>query len=213
MPMIALIDYGMGNLRSVAKALEHVGAEVSVTADAEVIASAEAAVLPGVGAFGRCMENLETAGLCAVVRDVAGSGRPFLGICVGMQILFEESNEFGRVEGLGILPGRVRRFEPGAGELKVPHMGWNTIDIARRPPLLRGVPDGAYLYFVHSYYVEAGGDGDIVATTTQYGVEFVSSVWQGNIFATQFHPEKSQGVGLRIYDNFAALSAGWAGAL
>lgn len=209
--MIALIDYGMGNLRSVAKALEHVGAEVVVTSDAEAIASAEAVVLPGVGAFGRCMENLEAAGLCPVVRDVAASGRPFLGICVGMQILFEESSEFGRVEGLGILPGRVRRFEPSDGELKVPHMGWNTIGITRRPPLLRGVADGAYVYFVHSYYVEARGDAEIVATTTRYGVEFVSSVWRGSIFATQFHPEKSQAVGLRIYDNFAALAAGWDG--
>ncbi len=209
--MIALIDYGMGNLRSVAKALEHVGAEVSVTADAAAIASADAVVLPGVGAFGRCMENLESAGLCRVVRDVAASGRPFLGICVGMQILFEESDEFGRVGGLGILPGRVRRFSPSDGQLKVPHMGWNTIKIVRRPPLLRGVADGAYLYFVHSYYVEAGEGAETVATTTEYGVEFVSSVWRGNIFATQFHPEKSQAIGLRVYDNFAALAAGWDG--
>jgi len=209
--MIALIDYGMGNLRSVAKALEHVGADVEVTADAQAIASADGVVLPGVGAFGRCMENLEKAGLCGVVRDAAASGRPFLGVCVGMQILFEESDEFGRVDGLGILPGRVRRFELDDPALKVPHMGWNTIDITRRPPLLRGVADGSYLYFVHSYYVETPEGEEIVATTTEYGIEFVSSVWRGRVFATQFHPEKSQGVGLRIYDNFAALAAGWDG--
>ena len=200
--MIAVVDYGMGNLRSVAKALEKVGAGVEVTSDPDVVAEASGVVLPGVGAFGRCMENLRAAGLERAVRDAADSGRPFLGICVGMQILFEESEEFGAVAGLGILPGRVRRFEPGRERLKIPHMGWNTVEFRRRPEILTGIGDGSYVYFVHSYYVDTDED-DIVATTTPYGHEFVSGVVRGNLFATQFHPEKSQTVGLRLLENFA----------
>jgi len=205
--MIAVVDYGMGNLRSVAKALERVGGEVVVTADHALIDAANAVVLPGVGAFGRCMENLLAAGLEEPVRKAARSGKPFLGICVGMQILFEESEEFGPVRGLGILPGRVRRFVPHEGARKIPHMGWNSLQIAHRVPVLRGVADGSHVYFVHSYYVVAA-DPSIVAATTTYGVPFAACVARGNLFATQWHPEKSQKVGLHLLANFVALSKG-----
>ncbi len=204
--MIAVVDYGMGNLRSVSKALERVGAEVCVTSDPSEVARARGVVLPGVGAFARCMDNLAAAGLEPAVRDAVDSGRPFLGICVGMQILFEESDEFGRVAGLGILPGRVRRFEPADHDLKVPHMGWNELEIHARPPHLEGIDDGERFYFVHSYFVETD-DRSIVATTTSYGSPFVSSAWRDNVYATQFHPEKSQGAGLKLLENFTALVA------
>jgi len=203
--MIAVVDYGMGNLRSVAKALERVGADVQVSSDADAIAAADAVVLPGVGAFGRCMDNLKAAGLTDVVREAADSGRPFLGICVGMQILFERSEEFGPVDGLGILPGRVRRFEATRHDMKIPHMGWNTITIRNRSPHLRGVADGASVYFVHSYFVDCDTD-ELATTTTDYGSPFVSSVCRENVFATQFHPEKSQSVGLKLLENFAELA-------
>ncbi|HYB99685.1 MAG TPA: imidazole glycerol phosphate synthase subunit HisH [Candidatus Limnocylindrales bacterium] len=204
--MIAVVDYGVGNLRSVSKALEHVGGEVVVTSDPSIIDSAGGVVLPGVGAFAHCMNNLAAAGLEGCVRSAAASGRPFLGVCVGMQILFEESDEFGRVAGLGILPGRVRRFEPDDRDLKVPHMGWNELVVRQRAPHLQGLPEGTRVYFVHSYYVETP-DPSIVATTTPYGIDFVSSAWRDNIFATQFHPEKSQAAGLKILENFARLVA------
>jgi len=204
--MIAVVDYGVGNLRSVSKALERVGADVRVTSVPEEIDKADAVVLPGVGAFAHCMDNLRGAGLEACVRAAAASDKPFLGVCVGMQILFEESDEFGRVEGLGILRGRVRRFEPKDSAIKVPHMGWNQLHVKKRAPHLEGIDDGTRVYFVHSYYVETP-DASIVATTTDYDVEFVSSAWRGNIFATQFHPEKSQATGLRILENFVRLVA------
>jgi len=204
--MIAVVDYGVGNLRSVSKALERVGADVRVTSSTAEIERADAVVLPGVGAFAHCMDNLRGAGLESCVRAAAASDKPFLGVCVGMQILFEESDEFGRVEGLGILRGRVRRFEPKDAALKVPHMGWNQLQVKMRAPHLEGIDDGTRVYFVHSYYVETP-DASIVATTTDYDVEFVSSAWRGNIFATQFHPEKSQATGLRILGNFARLVA------
>ena len=204
--MIAVVDYGVGNLRSVSKALERVGASVVVTSSAGEIERADAVVLPGVGAFAHCMDNLRAAGLEPAVRAAAASSRPFLGICVGMQILFEESDEFGRVEGLGILPGRVRRFEPRDHSLKVPHMGWNELVVSRRAPHLEGLASGARVYFVHSYYVETP-EPSIIATTTHYDVDFVSSAWRDNVFATQFHPEKSQATGLRILQNFASLVA------
>ena len=207
--MIAVVDYGMGNLRSVSKALEFVGAEVSVTSDAGAIAAADGVVLPGVGAFARCMDNLRTAGLEAAVKAAAASGRPFLGICVGMQILFEQSHEFGRVDGLGILPGTVRRFKIKEAGVKVPHMGWNQIrlNVHPRPPVLKGIADGASVYFVHSFYADCDLEG-LASTVTDYGGEVASSVWQGNVFATQFHPEKSQSVGLKLLENFSALAAG-----
>jgi glutamine amidotransferase len=204
--MIAVVDYGVGNLRSVSKALERVGADVRVTSSTAEIERADAVVLPGVGAFAHCMDNLRGAGLESCVRATAASDKPFLGVCVGMQILFEESDEFGRVEGLGILRGRVRRFEPKDAALKVPHMGWNQLQVKMRAPHLEGIDDGTRVYFVHSYYVETP-DASIVSTTTDYDVEFVSSAWRGNIFATQFHPEKSQATGLRILGNFARLVA------
>ena len=203
---IAVIDYEMGNLRSVQKALEHVGADAVITRDPDVLMGAAAAVLPGVGAFGACMENLRRHGLVEPVKIFAASGRPFLGICVGMQILFEESEEFGPVPGLGILPGKIVRFAPDpAGKRKVSQMGWNALRIVKRAPHLAGLKDGAQVYFVHSYYPQPS-DSEIVATTTDYGVTFASSVWRDNVFATQFHPEKSQAVGLRILANFAVLA-------
>ena len=201
--MIAVIDYEMGNLRSVQKALEHVGARAVITRDPAVIAAADAAVLPGVGAFGMCMENLRRHGLIAPVKDYVATGRPFLGICLGMQLLFDGSEEFGPVAGLGVLRGRVVRFPPSP-ELKVPHMGWNAVRVARRTPTLAGIDDGDYVYFVHSYY-PVPADPAVVATTTGYGVEFASSVARDNVFACQFHPEKSQRVGLRILENFIGV--------
>ncbi len=209
--MIAVVDYGMGNLRSVSKALESVGASVRVTNDRSSIETADGVVLPGVGAFAKCMENLDGAGLVSTIKAVIDSGRPFLGICVGMQILFEESDEFGRVEGLGVLPGKVARFEPGRAGLKVPHMGWNQLEIRRRPPHLEGIDNEERAYFVHSYFVTTDEE-DIVATTTEYGRSFVSSAWRDNLYATQFHPEKSQAVGLRLLENFTALVSADSGA-
>jgi glutamine amidotransferase len=203
---IAVIDYEMGNLRSVQKALERVGADAVVTRDPDVIMGAAAAVLPGVGAFGACMDNLQRHGLVEPVKIFAASGRPFLGICVGMQILFEESEEYGPVRGLGILPGKIVRFAPDPeGKRKVPQMGWNALTIRKRAPHLTGVKDGAQVYFVHSYY-PVPADESVVATTTEYGPTFASSVWADNVFATQFHPEKSQAVGLTILANFAGLT-------
>jgi glutamine amidotransferase len=211
--VIAVIDYEMGNLRSVAKALEYVGASAVVTRDPDVIASATAAVLPGVGAFGTCMDNLRRHGLIDPVQEFIASGRPFLGICLGMQLLFEESEEFGPVRGLGVLKGRVARFAADpAGQRKVPHMGWNTLAIRRRAPHLAGLADGTQVYFVHSYYPVPADEG-VVATTTEYGDAFVSAVWHENVFACQFHPEKSQTAGLRILANFAALAGETDGAV
>ena len=200
---IAIVDYEMGNLRSVAKAFERLGAAAEVTRDPERIASAPGVVLPGVGAFGACMANLTSLGLVQPVKQAIGAGRPFLGICLGMQLLFDESEEFGPVAGLGILRGRVVRFPP-SHDLKVPHMGWNAVRIARRAPVLAGIDDGEYVYFVHSYY-PVPADPAVVATTTGYGIEFASSVVRDNVFACQFHPEKSQRVGLRILENFIGV--------
>jgi glutamine amidotransferase len=203
---IAVIDYGMGNLRSVQKALERVGATAVVTRDPDVIMDAAAAVLPGVGAFGTCMENLRRHGLVDPVQIFIASGRPFLGICLGMQLLFEESEEFGPVAGLGVLPGRVVRFPHDLeGTRKVPQIGWNALAIRRRAPHLAGIADGSQVYFVHSYYVEPADDA-VVATVTEYGVEFASAIWHDNVFACQFHPEKSQTTGLRLLANFAELA-------
>jgi glutamine amidotransferase len=197
---LAVVDYGMGNLRSVQKAFERLGWPADVTSDAQAIGRAPGVVLPGVGAFGACMRNLEEYRLVDVVRRVLDEARPFLGICLGMQLLFEDSDEFGRVPGLGVLPGRVRRF-PAAPDRKVPHMGWNQLEIRRAHPGLEGIGEGAYVYFVHSYFVEADDERDVV-TTTPYGVDFVSCVARDHLLASQFHPEKSQQVGLRLLDNF-----------
>ena len=206
MQPLAVVDYGMGNLRSVQKALERVGQAAEVTRDPERIARAPGVVLPGVGAFGACMANLQRFGLVAPVTHAIRAGRPFLGICLGMQLLFEESEEFGPVAGLGILPGRVVRFS-AAPEHKIPHMGWNRLHVARRVTALGDLPEGAYTYFVHSYY-PVPSDPAVVVTTTTYGVEFASSVARDNIFACQFHPEKSQQVGLGLLDSFVRQAAG-----
>ena len=203
--MIAIIDYGMGNLRSVQKGFEKMGHTATVTRDAGQITSAAGVVLPGVGAFGACMNGLAECGLIDTVHRVVDRGTPFLGICVGMQILFSESIEFGRVQGLDILKGTVVRFDPTQLEgKKIPHMGWNQLRMQHRPPHLEGVAEGADVYFVHSYY-PVPADSSIIATTTEYGIPFASSVWSGNVFATQFHPEKSQTIGLKILANFGRL--------
>ena len=207
--MLAVIDYGTGNLRSVAKALRHVAPDldVAVTADAATIRRAERIVLPGQSAMPDCMRALESSGLAPLVIELARE-RPFLGICLGLQLLFTESEEFGRHQGLGIIPGKVVRFPDGAREasetLKVPHMGWNRIGIRRPVPLYRGVPDGSFVYFVHSYYV-VPDDSAVVATETGYGQPFCSSIWRDNVMATQFHPEKSQAVGLQMLRNFGDM--------
>src|SRR3990172_7641832 len=206
MAMIAVIDYGVGNLRSVQKGFEKAGFSAEVTRDPARILGASGVVLPGVGAFGACMDGLGECGLLETVHRVVEAGAPFLGICVGMQILFSESVEFGLVRGLGILKGRVVRFEREAVRGgKIPHMGWNQIRIRKPTPHLEGVADGSYVYFVHSYY-PVPEDPEIVATTTAYGLEFASSVAWRNVFACQFHPEKSQAVGIKILANFARLA-------
>ncbi|MDD3801634.1 MAG: imidazole glycerol phosphate synthase subunit HisH [Desulfuromonas thiophila] len=206
--MITIVDYGMGNLRSVQKAFEHLGFSASVSADPRAIERAERLVLPGVGAFRDCMAQLRQGGFIDPIRQHVASGRPFLGICLGMQVLLSRSSEFGCHEGLGLIAGEVVRFpadmrQDGAA-LKVPHMGWNRLRLQRDCPLLKGVADGSYVYFVHSYYV-APHDPAAVLTTTDYGVEFCSALWRDNLMATQFHPEKSQAVGLRILQNFGEL--------
>jgi glutamine amidotransferase len=203
--MIAIIDYGMGNLRSVSKAFEAVGHEAVVTRDVRAIMNASRVVLPGVGAFGDCMANLEQYGLVEPIRATIQSGKPFLGICLGLQLLFTESEEFGVHKGLGVIPGRVRRFAVDP-DLKVPHMGWNQVNMQRACPLFEGIADGSHWYFVHSYFVDPV-DRAVAATTTTYGVPFVSSIWRENVVACQFHPEKSQTVGLRLIKNFGAWNA------
>ncbi len=200
MTMIAIIDYGMGNLRSVSKAFERLGHTVNVTRDPRVIADASHVVLPGVGAFPDCMRNLEQMGLVDPIRQALSSGKPFLGICLGLQLLFTESEEFGLHKGLGWIRGRVVRFKTNG--LKVPHMGWNSLNRKKPTPVLDGLPADAMVYFVHSYYV-APDDPSLIATTTEYGMPFASSITVGNVFACQFHPEKSQAVGLMLLRNFA----------
>lgn len=198
--MIALIDYGSGNLRSAEKALTRVGGAVRIVNRPGDVLAADAVVLPGVGAFGDCVGNLVKLNLADAIREFIGTGRPFLGICVGLQMLFEGGAESPGVAGLGILPGTVPRFP--VNELKVPHMGWNRLRIAKPGcPLLAGVAEGSFVYFVHSYY-GAPRDPAVVAAATEYGVEFASVIWCDNVFATQFHPEKSQAVGLKMLENF-----------
>ena len=201
----------MGNLRSVQKGFEAVGAEAIVTSDSQKILSAKSVVLPGVGAFKDCMTNLEKLDLIDTVHQSVKSGKPFLGICLGLQLLFNQSEEFGQVNGLGILSGKVVGFKdaqpkPGSGEpLKIPHMGWNTVKVVPGNPLFDSVTDESYFYFVHSYYI-APENPAIIATTTCYGIDFTSGVHHENIHALQFHPEKSQRLGLTILKNFSNLS-------
>ncbi len=206
MPVIALIDYGSGNLRSVHKALIKAGGDVRVVKSPNEMADAHAAVLPGVGAFDDCIQALDKQKLLEASRRFIQSGRPFLGICVGYQALFEKSEEFNScAAGMSIFQGKVVRF-PEANGLKIPQIGWNELEITKREcPLFRNVADGSYVYFVHSFFPQPA-DPSIVATRTNYGENFASSVWRDNIYATQFHPEKSQRVGLQLLRNFVELS-------
>lgn len=206
-PVIALIDYGSGNLRSAQKALLKVGADVRIARKPEELDGARAVVLPGVGAFDDCVNALQKQELLEASRKFIQSGRPFLGICVGYQALFERSEEFNScAAGLGVFQGKVVRFTEKPG-LKIPQIGWNQLDLARPEcPLFRGIPEGSYVYFVHSFFPQPT-DPSIVAARTTYGQPFASAVWRDNVFATQFHPEKSQKVGLQLLKNFVELAA------
>lgn len=197
--MIAIVDYGMGNLRSVEKGFLKVGIDTRIVSDPKSLDDAEAVVLPGVGAFRDCIRNLTDANLTEAIIKSINKGKPFLGICLGLQILFSESEEFGTCKGLDVFRGKVVRFPES--KLKVPHMGWNNVNIAKKPPLFNSVPDKSFFYFVHSFYV-APEDKGIIAATTEYGLAFTSMIWKDNIFATQFHPEKSQELGLKILKGF-----------
>jgi imidazole glycerol-phosphate synthase subunit HisH len=201
--MIAIIDYGMGNLRSVEKAFARIGHQALITSDPAAVADASKIVLPGVGAFRDAIAALQERSLVEPLRAAVASGKPFLGICLGLQLLFDCSFEDGQYQGLGIVPGEVVRFDVPA-EYKVPHMGWNQVRFCARAPIFAGIDDGSHFYFVHSYYV-VPGNASAVATETDYPRPFCSSIWQGNLYATQFHPEKSQASGLRLLKNFAEL--------
>ena len=206
--MIAIIDYGMGNLRSVEKAFAAVGHPAVITSDPEDIAKAERVVLPGVGAFGAAMENLRRSGMDQAVIEAVRSGKPFLGICLGLQLLFTESEELGLFQGLNLIPGRVVQFfqpadrTPETGALKVPNMGWNKLDVRMSVPPLKDFAPGGMVYFVHSFYV-VPEDQSVVAATSRHGIEFCAAIWKDNMFACQFHPEKSSMLGLSILRNFA----------
>ncbi|MCD5390610.1 imidazole glycerol phosphate synthase subunit HisH [candidate division NPL-UPA2 bacterium] len=202
--MVTVIDYGMGNVRSVSKALERVGGKIKVTSDKEIIKNARSLVLPGVGAFSQAMENLTSLGLLSLIRQEVEEGKPFLGICLGLQLLFTESEE-GKCRGLDIFPGKVKKFsfkEP----LKVPHMGWNAVNkgTERSYKVMDGIPDGSYFYFAHSYYVEPR-DETVILARTEYGLKFTSAICKDNIIGVQFHPEKSADIGLKLLRNFVEL--------
>jgi len=207
--MINIIDYEMGNLRSVEKAFESLGFKAQVSAKPDDIRSTDKIVLPGVGAFRDCINNLRNGGFVEPLLEHIAAGKPMLGICVGMQMLFDESEEFGRHKGLGLIPGKVVRFPSGMVEngerLKVPHMGWNNIDIVKPSPIFKGIANSSFVYFVHSYYCAAENSSDVAAACHYGDIEFSASIWRDNIMATQFHPEKSQDVGLQIFRNFAEL--------
>ena len=201
--MIAIIDYDAGNIKSVEKALLKLGQEVKITADAEEILAADKVILPGVGAFGDAMENLKKRGLDIVIHKVAEKGTPFLGICLGLQLLFESSDEAPGVKGLGLLKGKILKI-PAADGLKIPHMGWNSLHLEHDGRLFQGLSEQSYVYFVHSYYLKAE-EAEIVKASTEYGTHIHASVEKGNVFACQFHPEKSSEVGLKILENFVNL--------
>lgn len=210
--MIAIVDYGIGNLRSVEKAFQHVGAQARLTSDPARVRGAEGIVLPGVGAFGACVLGLRRAGFVPLVQEIAASGRPLLGICVGMQLLFEQSTEMGHHLGLGLLPGRVLRFpdhqvDATGQRLKVPQIGWNQLWHDGQEALLQGVAPGSYAYFVHSYYCQPA-DPALQIASTDYGLVYASVVRRNNLWGVQFHPEKSHRVGLQILRNFATIVAG-----
>jgi glutamine amidotransferase len=206
--MIAIIDYGMGNLRSVEKGFQKVGVDVTVTNSPVVVKKADAVVLPGVGAFKDCMRELTNLELIDAVVEAINSGKPYLGICLGLQVLFSESEEFGRCKGLDIFRGKVVKFDftlnAKRSSLKVPHMGWNEIKMRDNNPLFSGIQDKSFFYFVHSYYV-VPDDTSVIAATTDYGIEFTSSIRKDNVFAVQFHPEKSQAMGLQMLKNFGEI--------
>lgn len=204
--MIAIIDYGAGNIQSVSKALRHIGAECFITRDRDEILGADAALLPGVGSFGDTVDSLDKFGIRDTVREIIDAGKPFMGICLGMQLLFPESEESPGARGFGIFDGSITRIPPGEG-LKIPHMGWNSITINPESRLLRGIGENPYVYFVHSYYLTAE-ERSIVAAQTEYGVKIDAAVEKGNVFATQFHPEKSGDVGLMILKNFVKIAEG-----
>lgn len=198
--MVAIIDYGAGNLSSAKKALDYLGAESEITQDRDKILSASHVILPGVGSFGDAMNSMQERGLVETVKESALSGKPFLGICLGLQLLFEESDESPDVKGLGLLKGRIVTIPKDNG-LKVPHMGWNSVELKQRNGIFDGIDDESYFYFVHSYYLK-DADVDVVAGVTHYGVEIQCAVQKGNLSATQFHPEKSSKAGLKLLENF-----------
>jgi glutamine amidotransferase len=207
--VITIIDYEMGNLRSVEKAFEKLGFDARVSNNPDDLLTTDKVVLPGVGAFKDCITNLRDGGFVEPLLQHVEAGKPLLGICVGMQMLFDESEEFGRHKGLGLIPGKVTRFPAGMEErgerLKVPHMGWNTIQIQRPAPLFKDTAEGSYVYFVHSYYCAADNPDDVAASCRYGDIVFTAAIWRDNLMATQFHPEKSQDVGLKIFENFGNL--------
>jgi glutamine amidotransferase len=207
--MITIIDYEMGNLRSVEKAFEKLGYAAKVSSNPADLENTDKIVLPGVGAFRDCINNLRAGGFVEPLLTHVEAGKPLLGICVGMQMLFDESEEFGRHQGLGLVPGKVVRFpagmEEGGERLKVPHMGWNTVQLRQDAPIFKGTVDGSYVYFVHSYYCDADNQADVAASCRYGDVEFCAAIWRDNLMATQFHPEKSQDIGLNIFKNFGEL--------
>ncbi|WP_379968692.1 imidazole glycerol phosphate synthase subunit HisH [Ectobacillus sp. sgz5001026] len=202
--MIAIIDYGMGNLRSVSKALEHVGVSYVITDDADVIRGSEAIILPGVGAFPRAMKEIEKRGLTPLLKEEAATGKPFLGVCLGMQLLFEAGEEIENTKGLGLLPGTVRKLPAGR---KIPHMGWNSLEQKKKSPLLKDVKENSYVYYVHSFYADC--PDEVVDAGSNYGVFVPGVVSRGNIFGAQFHPEKSSETGLKMLENFKELVETW----
>lgn len=201
--MIAILDYDAGNIKSVEKAVEYLGEKACITGDRDIIMSADKVILPGVGNFGDAMSKLREYKLCDVIYDVVDSGKPFLGICLGLQLLYKESEESPGTTGLGILDGKIIRIPDGEG-IKVPHIGWNSLRINEKARLFKGIPNNSYVYFVHSYYLKAANEED-VAASTGYSVDIHASVEHGNVFACQFHPEKSSEVGLKILKNFIEL--------
>ena len=204
--MIAIIDYGAGNIQSVSKALKHIGCEAFITRDKEQILKADGAVLPGVGSFGDTMDTMNSYGIKDTVIEYTNSGKPFLGICLGLQLLFPASEESPEAKGLGIFDGSITKIPSGEG-LKIPHIGWNSLDIKKTDGLFKGIDKNPYVYFVHLYFLNAS-DKNIVSAQTQYGVTIDASIEKGNIFATQFHPEKSGETGLKILKNFADIVMG-----
>ena len=205
--MIAIIDYGAGNIQSVNKALRHIGCDTIITRDKEQILKAEGAVLPGVGSFGDTMDTINSYGIKDTVIEYTQSGKPFLGICLGLQLLFPESEESPEAKGLSLLDGSIKKIPNNNGQLKIPHIGWNNLDIKNKDGLFKGIDGSPYVYFVHSYYLDAKDKG-IVTSQTNYGTIIDASVQKGNVFATQFHPEKSGEVGLKMLKNFADIVKG-----